>query len=101
MICPELSNLASNESYYLNINCTFYFLIPRVNTANTCFEGRSRHSVWHHVIICLFYSIHISLRTHGRDVKAECMEHVLRRGGGECFKDTKKKKKKKSESKQF
>lgn len=46
----------------------FYFLIPRVNKVNTCFEGRSRRSVWHHVIICLFYSIHVSLRTHGRDV---------------------------------
>lgn len=52
----------------------FYFLIPRVNTVNPCLEGRSRHSVWHHVIICLFYSIHISLRTHGRDVRAECIE---------------------------
>lgn len=71
----------------------FSFLIPRANTVNTCLEGRSRHSVWHHVIICLFYSIHISLRTHGRDVRAECIETHAEEGegGGECFKDTKKK----------
>lgn len=41
----------------------FYFLIPRVNKVNTCFEGRGRRSVWHHVIICFFffffYSIHV------------------------------------------
>lgn len=58
----------------------FYFLIPRVNTVNPCLEGRSRHSVWHHVIICLFYSIHISLRTHGRDVRAECIETQAEEG---------------------
>lgn len=39
-----------------------------MSKVNTFFEGRSRCSVWHHVIICLFYSVHVSLRTHGSDV---------------------------------
>lgn len=50
-----------------------------MSKVNTGFEGRSRRSVWHHVIICLSYSIHVSLRTRSRDVRAECGNHMLRR----------------------
>lgn len=32
--------------------------MQRMNKLNTCFKDRSKHSVWNHVIICLFYSIH-------------------------------------------
>lgn len=50
-----------------------------MSKVNTGFEGRRRRSVWHHVIICLSINIHVSLRTRSRDVRAECVNHMLRR----------------------
>lgn len=56
----------------------FYFLMQRMNKLNTRFEDRSRRSVWHHIIICLLYSVHVSLRNHGRDVRAEYTQQMLK-----------------------
>lgn len=77
----ELFSLALYELYFFEHKLHFYFLMQRMNKLNTCFEDRSRHSVWHHVIICLFYSIHVSLRNHGSDVRAEYTQHMLKEEG--------------------
>lgn len=55
--------------------------MQRINKLNTCFKDRSRHSVWNHVIICFFYSIHVSLRNHGRDARAEYKQQMLKEEG--------------------
>lgn len=68
----------------------FYFLMQRMNKLNTCFEDRSRHSVWHHVIICLFYNIHVSLRNRGRDVRAEYTQQMLKEKEGSVSQKKKK-----------
>lgn len=56
--------------------------MQRMNKLNTCFKDRSRHSVWNHVIIYLFYSIHVSVRNHGRDVRAEYIQQMLKEKEG-------------------
>lgn len=64
--------------------------MQRMNKLNTCFEDRSRHSVWHHVIICLFYNIHVSLRNRGRDVRAEYTQQMLKEKEGSVSQKKKK-----------
>lgn len=49
---------------------------------NTCFKDSSRHFVWNHVIICFFYSIPVSLGNHGRDVRAEHVQQMLKEKEG-------------------
>lgn len=65
--------------------------MQRMNKLNTCFEDRSRHSVWHHVIICLFYNIHVSLRNRGRDVRAEYTQQMLKEEEGSVLQKKKEK----------
>lgn len=95
-LSTELWNLALYDSYFLNISCTFIFLMQRMKKFSTCFKDRSRHSVWNHVIICFFfifyflllfffYSIHISLWNHGRDVRAEYIQQMLKEKEGSIF----------------
>lgn len=59
--------------------------MQRMNKLNTCFKDRSRHSVWNHVIIYLFYSIHVSVRNHGRDVRAEYIQQMLKEKEGSFY----------------
>lgn len=59
--------------------------MQRMNKLNTCFKDRSRRSVWNHVIIYLFYSIHVSVRNHGRDVRAEYIKQMLKEKEGSFY----------------
>lgn len=63
-LSTELLNLALYELYFLNISCTL--ICNTEDKLSSCFKDRSGHSFWNHVIICLFYSIHVSLRNHDR-----------------------------------
>lgn len=65
--------------------------MQRMNKLNTCFKDRSRRSVWNHVIIYLFYSIHVSVRNHGRDVRAEYIQQMLKEKEGSFYLKKKKK----------